>query len=140
MENFVLLYHFEDQNQEKTFEKVIHESFPRHRIEDSAGFRYFGFAERSEPGVVDRLNTVLSRMDNSMKDYVALYTAKNDNPDKITRNMLIGHDNVVETKVEKISFNDHRNSLSKLLDFDYVKAIPNPDKKPGEAGNQAKPA
>ena len=129
MENFVLLYNFEDKTQEKTFEKEIHDRFPRHKIEDSAGFRYFGFADRAEPGVVDKLNTVLSRMDNSMKDYVALYHAKNSNSDQITRTMLIGHDNVVETKVEKISFNDHRDSLTKLLDFDYVKAMPNPDQK-----------
>ena len=122
MENFVLLYHFEDKGTEKSFEKVIHDSFPRHRIEESNGFRYFGFAERAEPGVVDKLNTALSRADNSMKDYVALYSAKKENTDEITRTMLIGHDNVVETKVEKISFDAHRESLTKLLDFDYLKA------------------
>lgn len=129
MENFVLLYHFNDRKVEKSFEKEIHDRFPRHRIEENDNFRYFGFADKAEPGVVDKLNTVLSRVDNSMEDYVALYHAKNQNPDKITRTMLIGHDNVIESKVEKMSFDSHRSSLTNLLDFDYVKAMPEPDKK-----------
>ncbi|AHM59680.1 hypothetical protein D770_07085 [Flammeovirgaceae bacterium 311] len=129
MENFVLLYHFDDKNIEKSFEKEIHNSFPRHRIEENGDFRYFGFADRAEPGVVDKLNTVLSRVDNSMKDYVALYHANKENTDNITRQMLVGHDNVLETKVENLSSDAHRGSLTRLLDFDYVKAMPNPDQK-----------
>ena len=129
MESFVLLYHFDDKKTEKSFEKELHERFPRHRIEENGSLRYFGFADRAEPGVIDKLNTVLTRVDNSMEDYVALYHAKNANPDKITRQMLIGHDSVVETKVEDLSFDAHRGSLTRLLEFDYVKAIPNPDQK-----------
>lgn len=122
MESFVLMYHFEDKGIEKTFEKALHERFPKHKVEENGSLRYFGFTDKAEPGVVDKLNTVLSRVDNSTKDYVALYHAKNANPDRITRTMLVGHDNLVETKVEKLSNDAHQNSLSGLLDFDYLKA------------------
>jgi hypothetical protein len=121
MENFVLLYHFEDKQLEKSFEKEIHTSFPRHQIEEAGPMRYFGFADRAEPGVVDKLNTVLSRADNSMKDYVALYHAKNHDTDKITRTMLVGHDNVLETKVENLSMDAHIGSITKLLETDFTK-------------------
>lgn len=127
MENFVLLYHFEDSNLEQSFEKEIHDRFPRNRTEENGDFRYFGFAERAEPAVVDKLNAVLTSQGNSTKDYVALYHANKDNADNITRQMLVGQDNVLENKVEKLSFDAHRGSLSRLLDFDYLKANPKPD-------------
>jgi hypothetical protein len=129
MENFVLLYHFEDQKLEKSFEKEIHDNFPRHRIEENGDFRYFGFAERAEPAVIDKLNSVLTKQGTSMKDYIALYSSGKENSDKISRQMLLGHDNVLETKVEKLSFDAHRGNLTRLLDYDYVKHIPNPEKK-----------
>lgn len=117
-----MMYHFEDKNSEKNFENVLHERFPRHKVEENGSLRYFGFADRAEPGVVDKLNTVLSRVEKSSKDYVALYHAKHANPNSITRTMLVGHDNVLENKVEKLSNDAHQNSLSELLDFDYQKA------------------
>ncbi len=129
MDNYVLLYNFEDNGSEKFFEKEINENFARHKTEESSGFKYFGFADREEPGVVDKLNTILNRVGIGTEDYVALYHSREDDPDQIKRTMLIGHDDLVETKVEKISFDNHRNSLTKLLDFDYVKAMPEPDKK-----------
>ena len=129
MENYVLLYHFEDQGSEKFFEKEINDRFARHKTEENGEFRYFGFADREEPGVVDKLNTILNRVGIGTKDYVALYHSRDADPDKIKRTMLVGHDDLVETKVEDMSFDAHRNSLTKLLDFDYVKAFPEPEKK-----------
>ncbi len=122
MDNYVLLYHFEDKGAEGRFERQINQEFRRHQVEENGEFRYFGFADREEPGVVDKLNAILNPMGMGMKDYVALYHAKDENPDEIKRTMLRGHDSLVETKVEKLSFDAHRNSLTKLLDFDYMKA------------------
>lgn len=124
MENYVLLYHFEDNGSEKFFENEIEDRFSRHKTEENGNFRYFGFADVEEPGVVDKLNTILNRIGIGTKDFVALYHSRDADPDKIKRTMLIGHDDLVETKVEDMSFDAHRNSLTKLLDFDYVKAFP----------------
>jgi hypothetical protein len=129
MENYVLLYHFEDQGTANRFENQINQEFRRHQVEENGEFRYFGFADKEEPGVVDKLNTILNPMGMGMKDYVALYHSKDENPDKIKRTMLLGHDSLVETKVENMSFDAHRNSLTKLLDFDYVKDQSEPPNK-----------
>lgn len=129
MDNYVLLYHFDDQAAGNRFEDQLNNEFWRHQVEENGEFKYFGFAAREEPEVVDKLNTILNPMDMGTKDYVALYYGKAENPDKIKRNMLFGSDNLVETKVEKMSFDAHRNSLTKLLDFDYAKAQPEPPKK-----------
>jgi hypothetical protein len=129
MKNYVLLYHFEDQGTANRFENQINQEFRRHQVEENGEFRYFGFADREEPGVVDKLNTILNPMGMGMKDYVALYHSKDENPDKIKRTMLLGHDSLVETKVENMSFDAHRNSLTKLLDFDYVKDQSEPPNK-----------
>lgn len=129
MNNYVLLYHFEDKPTEDRFENEINNEFRRHRVEENGEFKYFGFAAREEPGVVDKLNTILNPMGMGMKDYVALYHSKEENPDKIKRTMLMGHDSLVETKVGNMSFDAHRNSLTKLLDFDYVKDQPEPPNK-----------
>lgn len=129
MENYVLLYHFEDEGTANRFENQINQEFRRHQVEENGEFRYFGFADREEPGVVDKLNTILNPMGMGMKDYVALYHSKDENPDKIKRTMLLGHDSLVETKVENMSFDAHRNSLTKLLDFDYAKDQSEPSNK-----------
>ena len=129
MDNYVLLYHFEDKDSHKFFEKEINNRFARHITEENGEFKYFGFAEREEPGVVDKLNNILNRVGIGTKDYVALYSSHEEDHDDIKRRMLIGHDSLVETDVENMSFDAHRNSLTKLLDFDYVKAFPNPDEK-----------
>jgi hypothetical protein len=129
MENYVLLYHFEDDGSEQQFENKINNTFWRHQTEDNQEFKYFGFADREEPGVVDKLNTILHPIGLGTKDYVALYHAREEDNDNIKRRMLAGHDSLIETKVEKKGFDAHRNSLTKLLNYDYVKAFPQPPEK-----------
>jgi hypothetical protein len=128
MNNCVLLYHFEDQDSEKHFEKSINGEFWRHRVEENDGFKYFGFAAREEPAVVDKIGGILDPLAPAIgtKDYVALYFSRDEDPDKIKREMVLGHDSLIETKVEDVSFDSHRNSLTRLLDFDYVKDQPEP--------------
>jgi hypothetical protein len=122
MENFVLIYHFDDKKAEKFFEKEINDRFSRHQTEATGTVNYFGFAERAEPAAVDKLNTILNRVDIGTKDYVALYHAGKKDPDQIQRQMLIGSDRLIETTVNSLSREAHVISLTKLLDFDYAKA------------------
>ncbi|WP_017730846.1 hypothetical protein [Nafulsella turpanensis] len=131
MENYVLLYHFEDNKAENAFRKKVEDEFWRHQTEENQDFKYLGFAGRAEPEVVDKLNGMMHHIDYTTKDYVALYHSREEEPDKIKRQMLLGHDELVENKVEDgdFSFDAHRNSLTKLLNFDYVKAQPEPPKK-----------
>lgn len=130
MDNYVLLYHFDDKQRKDRFENEINKEFWRHKTEENQDFKYFGFAAREEPEVVDKLNAILHPMAIGTEDFVALYYGRKDNPEKIKRAMVLGHDDLVETKVEKVSFDAHRNSLTKLMDFDYVKDQPeSPNKK-----------
>lgn len=122
MENFVLLYHFEDKKAEKFFEKELNDRFSRHQTEESGTVNYFGFAERAEPAAVDKLNLILNRVDIGTKDYVALYHAGKNDPDQIQRQMLVGSDRLIENKVNSLSEDAHVSSLTRLLDFDYIKA------------------
>jgi hypothetical protein len=124
MENYVLLYYFDDAASTARFEEAISKEFRRHQIEKRDNLKYFGFADREEPGVVDKLNAILRRIGIGTKDYVALYYSRKEDRDKIKRGMLVGHDELVETKINKISFDSYRNNLTNLLNFDYVKAQP----------------
>ncbi|EMR04745.1 hypothetical protein [Cesiribacter andamanensis] len=126
MDNFVLLYHFEDKKAEQVFEKEIADRFSRHTTEQTGNVRYFGFAERAEPAAVDKLNTILNRVDIGTKDYVALYHAGKSDPDMIQRQMLVGHDTHVEKKVQRLSEDAHRDSLSRLLEYRYDKVNQQP--------------
>lgn len=123
MDNYVLLYHFEDKDSEKHFEERVNNEFSRHRVEENDGFKYFGFAARQEPEVVDKINSILDPLAPAIgtKDYVALYFSREGDPDKIKREMVLGHDSLVETKVERVSFDSHRNSLTRLLDHDFTR-------------------
>jgi hypothetical protein len=133
MEKYVLLYHFKDQGAEQHFEEAINDVFWRHQVEENAGIKYFGFAAREEPGVVDKINSILDPLDTDLgkEDYVALYYTKPAKPDKIRRQMVLGRDKLIETEIEENSFDSHRNSLTRLLDYDYVRAQPEPPHRKG---------
>jgi hypothetical protein len=122
MENYVLLYHFDNGEAQKRFEEKINRQFERHQEDVSNRVKYFGFAEREEPAVVDKLNSILRPMQIGTGDYVALYHSPKQNPDKITRTMLLGHDEFVENDVRDLTSTAHQVNLDRLLGFDYVKA------------------
>ena len=47
MENYVLMYYFENNNVHRQFEEKVKSEFPRHRIDDEIdSLQYFGFAGR----------------------------------------------------------------------------------------------
>lgn len=129
MDNYVLLYNFEDAGSTKFFEEQIHNEFWRHQMEEDNKFKYFGFAAGEHPGVVSKLQEIVNDIAIGTKDYVVLYCSGAEGADKIQQEMILGHSDLIETKVNKISYDAHRNSLTKLLDFDYVKAQSQPPEK-----------
>lgn len=109
------------QNSRTALNRTSQDEFPKHSIDNEIdSLQYFGFAGREQPEVVDKLNTILNRFGIGTKDFVALFYARKEDPDTIKRLMLIGHDNLVETKVKNVSTDAHRNSLTKLLTFNYA--------------------
>ncbi|MFD2244719.1 hypothetical protein [Pontibacter ruber] len=128
MNNFVLLYRFDDKEQERSFEQGLAKDFPRHKMVTDAGFKYFGFASKSEPGVVDVLDGILNGMGIGVKgnfgqrDYVALYFSREKDPDNVKRQLLIGTDEMVNKDAETMSADAHRNAIINLLKYDFLKA------------------
>jgi len=128
MNNFVLLYHFDDKAREQQFEESITKEFPRHKMEVDGTYKYFGFAERAEPGAVDKLSTILTSMGIGRDeyfgktDYVALYFSREKDPDNIKRQLLIGTADMVDQGAETTATDAHRSAVQNLLAFNYAKA------------------
>ncbi|GAB3195785.1 signal transduction histidine kinase [Pontibacter aydingkolensis] len=127
MNNFVLLYHFEDQQHVQQFEQAIKKQFDKHKMEQDGPFKYFAFADVSEPGAVDKLNTVLTSMGMGREgyfgkvDYVALYFSREKDPDNIKRQLLIGTDDMVDKGAQSMATDAHRNAIQNLLAYDFRK-------------------
>jgi hypothetical protein len=127
MNNYVLLYRFDDKGREQQFEQQIQKDFPRHKKETDAGFKYFGFAAKEEPGVVDTLDGILNGMgigvqgNFGQRDYVALYFSREKDPDNVKRQLLIGTDEMVDKDAETMSADAHRNAIINLLNHDFLK-------------------
>jgi hypothetical protein len=127
MNHYVLLFHFDDQNSQNHFEERIRQHFGRHKVERNGDTTYFGFAGQEEPGVVGQIKSSIDTLGIGSADYVALYFSKQEEgPEKITQKMLLGSDDLVETNIRTVSNDAHVNTISSLLDFDYVKAQPEP--------------
>ncbi|AKD04661.1 hypothetical protein POKO110462_22975 [Pontibacter korlensis] len=130
MNNFVLLYRFDTQEQEQQFEESIKKAFLRHKVEMNGPFKYFGFAGRAEPEVVDIVSSILVSMgmgrdrDFGPRNYVALYFSREKDPDNIKRQLLIGTEDMVDKEAETTSTDAHQSSIQNLLVFDYAKAMP----------------
>lgn len=127
MDNYVLLYYFDDQQKTQDFEKGIEKEFTRHKWVEDGGYKYFGFAEREEPGVVDKLNTILTSMGMGREgyfgktDYVALYFSREKDPDNIKRQLLIGTEDMVDKDAQGMTTDAHRNAIQNLLESDLAR-------------------
>lgn len=126
MDNYVIIPHIIDEDDATYFEEEIRSRFPRHKQEQTDKIKYFGFAARERAGVEAQLQDILHNIAIGTDDYVALYYSKREHPDQIVQAMILGHDEKIEKDLEKIKPEDHVDTLSRLLNFDYVKATPNP--------------
>lgn len=120
MTNFIIISNFEEQSEQESFEKKIRDNFPRHLEEQNDELRYLAFAARNQAGVEDFIKDVLNEYGIGTQEYVALYYSRPDDPDEIQRAMLLGHDDLLETDIQKIKPEDHVDTLSRLLTFDFV--------------------
>ncbi|MBC5773565.1 hypothetical protein H8S95_05775 [Pontibacter sp. KCTC 32443] len=126
MNNYVVVYHFDDQDAAQKFEREVKRHFTRFKIEEDGGKRYLGFAAKNEPAVVDALDTILNEMGYGtgsffgQKDYVALYFTREKDPDNIKRQLLIGTDEMVDAAADKNPTDAQRSSIIDLLRVTYV--------------------
>ena len=124
MNPYIMISHFENEQDDKEFRELAVANYPRHKTEEHEGITYVGFAAREQAEVEDFLDSTLGRFGISNKDFVALYYSRDD--DTIQRNMVMGPDRLVEEYTKSVSPDEHVDRLSRLLNFDYVKEMPNP--------------
>jgi hypothetical protein len=129
MNNYVLLYHFEDDRKKQRFEEEVKKTFSSHKPETDNNFKYIEFAGEAEPGVEGKLDAIINAMeygaygDFGAQDYVALYFSREKDPDSIKRKLLIGTEDMVDKDAEKMSADAHRSAVQNLLAFNY-KTLP----------------
>ena len=123
MTNFIIISHFENSDEQESFEAKIIDNFPRHLEEQNDELRYLAFAARNQAGLEDFIKDVLNEYGIGTKEFVALYYSRPDDSDEIQRAMLLGHDDLVEDKISRIKPEDHVDTLSRLLNFDFVKEM-----------------
>ncbi|MFW5759593.1 MAG: hypothetical protein ACOCXH_01290 [Cyclobacteriaceae bacterium] len=122
MKNYIVIASFEDKKEEERFNKDLQDVFKEHKIENYGDLQYFAFPERDDPSVTGQIKGILHNYGIGTKDWVALYYTRSQSPDDINRLMILGHDDLVETKVEKISEDKHHDTLIELMNFDFMKA------------------
>lgn len=121
MRNYVLMHHLSNEDTERNFLNELKKKFPKSRMVNESGFRYFSFAERNLPGVHDALQESMDGMTFEDTDYIALFYTREEEPDIINRLMIFGRDNRVDNELKRISRTTHENILTDLLEFDFIK-------------------
>ncbi len=124
MTNYVLIPHFANEEEADYFHRELQARFPRNLEDQADGIKYFGFVDRERAGVEDQIREVLHNISIGTEDYVALYYTKDDSPGNIMQAMILGHDEKIESVLQRINPEEHVNTLSRLLNHDYLKATP----------------
>jgi hypothetical protein len=120
MKNYVIIYAISDQNSMQLFLENLKRKFSRNKIQEGNNRLYFGFAERDLPGVKGVLQESMDMLVLDEDDYIALYYTREEEPDEINRLMIFGTSQNVETDLKKIPINVHENTLTDLLEFDFI--------------------
>lgn len=118
MTNYIVISHFEDTQDQESFEKKVKENFPRYYEEYNDEIRYLALSSRHQAGVEDKIKEILNEFGIGSEEYVALYYSRPEDPDEIQRAMLLGHDSLIESDIQRIKPEDHVDTLSRLLDYD----------------------
>lgn len=121
MNNFVLIYHFPDEKDEMEFRNRLEKVFPKNKFDQNDYFCYFGFSGKNLAEVEDTITDILHYFGVGTKEYVSLYYSRPENPEKISRSMLLGRDALLENDLKHISKDTHMTYIEDLLDADYVK-------------------
>lgn len=127
-----MIYRLSDGDTEE-FKKDLETTFSDNLQEENENIRYFGFAGHEQPQVEDKVGDLIHRYGLGEEDYVALYYTRPENPDQIMRHMIIGHDHYLTDHIEqeKAGKEEHTDRLSRLLDYDFIKARTQPGDKAG---------
>lgn len=126
MTNYIIIPHITDEQDAAYIEKEIKTHYPRHIEEQTDEISYIGFAARERSEVEDKVRELLHNIGIGTEDYLALYYTKDGNADQIVRAMILGHDQAIESDLQRIKPEDHVDTLSRLLNHDFVKSHPNP--------------
>lgn len=118
MTNYIVISHFDDVQDQESFEKKVKDNFPRYYEEQNDEIRYLALSSRNQAGVEDKIKEILNEFGVGSEEYVALYYSRPEDPDEIQRAMLLGHDSLIESDIQSIKPEDHVDTLSRLLDHD----------------------
>lgn len=120
MTNYIIISHITNEQDAASIEKEITASYPRHSKEQTDEITYIGFAARERAEVEDKIRELLNNIGIGTEDYLALYYAKEGDPDQIVRAMMLGHDQAIESDLQRIKPEDHVDTLTRLLNYDFV--------------------
>jgi hypothetical protein len=119
MTNYIIISHFDNEQDQESFEKKVKENFSRYHEEQNDELRYLALSSRNQAGVEDKIKEILNEFGIGSEEYVALYYSKPENPDEIKRAMLLGHDTLIESDIQQIKPEDHIDTLSRLLNHEF---------------------
>lgn len=125
MTNYIIIPHIVDKQDAAYIEKEISANYPRHKKEQTDEISYIGFAARERAEVEDKVRELLNNIGIGTEDYLALYYTKAEDSDQIVRAMMLGHDQAIEDDLQRIKPEDHVDTLTRLLNYDFVKENPN---------------
>lgn len=120
MKNFILLYHLTNERDNEFFKNELKKKFPEHKIDQYRNLEYFTFPARHQPAVKDEIASIANKLSIGTKDYIALYFTRPKNDDEIAREMLLGHDRLLETLDKKI-VPAHNRNLIDLMNYVFPK-------------------
>lgn len=119
MTNYIIISHFNEDQDQESFEKKVKDNFPRYHEENTEEIRYLALSSRNQAGVEDKIKEILNEYGISDDEYVALYYSRPENPDEIQRAMILGHDHLIESDIQQIKPEDHVDTLSRLLNHEF---------------------
>jgi hypothetical protein len=121
MNNYVLLYHFTSQEDEKFFTNSFESVFESAKPVKDENFKYYAFSAGELPEVKDQLTGILGRIGIDNKEYVALYYTRESNPDSIKREMILGKDSFMTGDLNSVPAEEHRRALTELFSISLDK-------------------
>ncbi|MEK6482245.1 hypothetical protein WJR50_32195 [Catalinimonas sp. 4WD22] len=119
MTNYIIISHFNEDQDQESFEKKVKDNFPRYHEENTEEIRYLALSSRNQAGVEDKIKEILNEYGISDDEYVALYYSRPENPDEIQRAMILGHDHLIESDIQQVKPEDHVDTLSRLLNHEF---------------------
>lgn len=119
MTNYIIISHFNEDQDQHSFEKKVKDNFPRFHEENTEEIRYLALSSRNQAGVEDKIKEILNEYGISDDEYVALYYSRPENPDEIQRAMILGHDHLIESDIQQVKPEDHVDTLSRLLNHEF---------------------